>query len=239
MVMKSIVLDDLRVGYGEPLIDKVSYTFTSPAIFCLVGLNGSGKSTLMKTLCGIIQPVSGQVLVNGTPPTIINPRMRAREVCFLPAAHERPSDMLVEEYVTLGRLPWKSPLHAFNVEDRNIAKEMAINFGVANWWEKPVNKLSDGEFRRVVLARAMTQNASYYLMDEPFVNLDWKSIKEICNLLVSFVQKNKLFLMVSTHDARVHKLLGGELLLVDDRKLLRLDALSALPGNNLLEDLGL
>ena len=138
----------------------------------IVGPNGSGKSTLLRVLAGIRPPTAGEVRLGGRPLQGLTARARARSIAFVGQEEELPADLLVGEFVALGRVPHRSPWAGGDTTEREAVGRALRAVEMAGAVERPVEQLSGGERRRVVLARGLAQDAAVLLLDEPTNHLD-------------------------------------------------------------------
>jgi iron complex transport system ATP-binding protein len=138
----------------------------------LLGRNGAGKTTLLKTLAGVLRPLSGSVLLGGDPVASLSGRERARRVALLLADPGLPPFLLGRELVALGRTPHAPWFASAREADEAMVARVMEDLECAHLAERPLGRLSDGERQRLCLARALTQDASVLLLDEPLSHLD-------------------------------------------------------------------
>src|SRR5262245_43574454 len=162
----------------------------------VVGPNGAGKTTLIKSILGLIRPVSGQVLVDGKP---YSPQTQA--VAYVPQRGtvdwDFPTTALdVVTMGTYGRLGWfRRP----GATERQAAFEALTRVGMADFARRQISQLSGGQQQRVFLARALVQDAPVYLMDEPFQGVDAVTEKAIVDILRELRTRGRTVLVVH-HD---------------------------------------
>ncbi len=174
----ALVLSQITAGYyGIPAIENVTLDFPPGSMTAIVGPNGAGKSTLLKALAGILPPRSGQI-TRGT--------ARAGDIAYLPQSDEvdRSFPISVGEFVALGG--WRQfgafrPRAAATDDTLGAALEAV---GLAGAAARPIAALSVGQFRRVLFARVMLQDAGALLLDEPFAAVDAATMADLLRLLV-------------------------------------------------------
>ncbi|QNI94597.1 iron ABC transporter/ ATPase component [Synechococcus sp. A15-127] len=180
------------------LISNVSLTLTSGDWFVIAGRNGSGKSTLLRLMAGLLQPTSGEILLNAKK-YCHSPNLN-KELSVMSQKNELISNLTVIELVRLGRYPhipaWKFGL---SIEDHE-AVEYAIDFvGLNQYSYRAVDTLSGGERQRAFLALALAKNGSVLFLDEPTNHLDIVAQRQVLNLLGKLAIEGKIIVTV-LHD---------------------------------------
>lgn len=198
---KHISTLNLAVGYnGTAVLSNVSFDVSSGELICLLGANGKGKSTLLKTLMGILPSVSGEVLLKGISMNSISAVDKAKELAVVLTDSLSDVNMKAKDVVATGRYPYLSWNAKLSVEDytfidASLKKVSALQF--ANRW---MMSLSDGERQRVILARALAQQTSILLLDEPTAFLDLAHTMEFSVLLKTLSREEGKSILMSTHD---------------------------------------
>jgi iron complex transport system ATP-binding protein len=181
------------------VVEVESLRAAAGQLTAVIGPNGSGKSTLLRTLIGSQSPLSGDVLLDGTDVRLLDRQERARKVAVVLTDRVDPGLLLVGDIVLLGRHPhtgWRGDL---TVEDHHIAHAAATRLGVDPLWHRPFGELSDGQRQRVLVARALAQQPSVLVLDEPTAFLDIAGRVEL-TLIVADLARDGLTVVVSTHD---------------------------------------
>ena len=193
---------ELLVGYGEVLPSmKIAFDFSlaSGTVVALMGENGCGKSSLLKTFAGLLAPVAGEVSLEGKPLVEWAPRERAQAISLVRMSSAVPPRMSVSEFVRLGRSPYSGIFDSRTDEDNRIVKESMALLDVANFANRPIAELSDGERSRVFLAEAVAQQVKVLLLDEPNAFLDIPRSHALFRLLKKIAAERKMGIIVSTH----------------------------------------
>ena len=177
----AIDVRDLTVAYRDrPVLWDVDLTVPAGVLMAIVGPNGAGKTTLIKSILGLVEPAAGDILVRGAPYAA-----ERRSVAYVPQRGsvdwDFPTNVLdVVMMGMYGRLGWiRRPGSA----ERQAAMEALGKVGMADFADRQISQLSGGQQQRVFLARALVQDASIYLMDEPFQGVDATTEKAIVTLL--------------------------------------------------------
>jgi iron complex transport system ATP-binding protein len=154
---------------ARPVLRDVDLAVEHGRRLALVGPNGTGKSTLLRAMAGLDRPHGGRVLVDGVDLRGLRARDRARRIAVVSQTEIPPTDLLVREVVSLGRIPHRSP---WERDDHDDALRALDRLGLAEFADRPVDRLSGGEVRRILLARALAQDADILMLDEPTNHLD-------------------------------------------------------------------
>jgi len=202
---------------GFQALKDINLEITKGEIFALLGQNGAGKTTLISIICGIVNPSSGQILVDGN--DIIQNYREARELIGLvPQELSTDSFETVWNTVTFSRgLYGKAPNPAL-IE--KILKDLSL-------WDKRNNKimmLSGGMKRRVMIAKALSHEPKILFLDEPTAGVDVSLRKDMWNL-VKILKNNGTTVILTTHYIeeaeemadRIGIIRSGELIMVDDK----------------------
>lgn len=157
---------------SRTVLHNLSLQVMPGEIVVLAGPNGAGKSTALKVLAGLIKPASGSVTLNAQPLSGIDLRERARAIAYLPQDRTVHWSMPCERVVALGRLPHRSFSAAESAGDREAIEKAMQSMDVLQFAQRPIATLSGGERARVLVARALAQQARYIVTDEPTAGLD-------------------------------------------------------------------
>jgi manganese/iron transport system ATP-binding protein len=196
----SIALDRLTVIYpnGVTAMRDASFDLGPGTICALVGPNGSGKSTIFKAIMGFIRPTSGEVRLCDMP---VDQALKRNIVAYVPQSEEVDWNfpVLVETVVMMGRYGHMNFLRNPSRTDRVKVAEALERVGLAAYRRHQIGELSGGQRKRVFVARALAQEGSIVLLDEPFTGVDVKTETAIVDVLREMRTEGKLML-VSTHN---------------------------------------
>ncbi|WP_236554531.1 ABC transporter ATP-binding protein [Nocardioides sp. AX2bis] len=167
---------------GRTVVEHVEIELVAGSMLAVVGVNGSGKSTVLRTVAGFLSPVAGRVRVYGTNVHALSARDRARRLAFVGQEERPPADMLVTEFVTLGRLPYRAPWSRGRDDHRRAMTALA-QVGMQDAAHRACAELSGGERRRVSLARGLAQDCDVLVLDEPTNHLDVRHQIDLLTLL--------------------------------------------------------
>ncbi|HNR29856.1 MAG TPA: ABC transporter ATP-binding protein [Candidatus Hydrogenedentes bacterium] len=168
---------------GAPVLRDVAATVRGGAVAGIVGPNGSGKSTLLRLLCGLLEPGSGRVTLDGRPLASFRPRERARSLAFLPQGVQPVFLLSAFEVVCLGRYPHVGALAGPSSHDLEVARRCMRDTATDDIRHRSFMELSGGERQRVLLASILAQEPELLLLDEPTAALDIHHETEVFTLL--------------------------------------------------------
>jgi ABC-2 type transport system ATP-binding protein len=206
-LFSSISAHDVFSGYySKKVIDGISFSIDKPGIYVVLGPNGAGKTTLFRTLAGILKPFSGKVEINGMP----SESQSAREqLDYLTHIDGIPDGMKV-----IDALSFYAGIEKATEEDVNRVVNL---LDLEQLKFKYFSQLSQGQRKRVSVARIFLKDKSIYLLDEPTSNLDPKVAKEIRELVLD-LSKDKIVLY-SSHNLYEAREIGNEVLAISNGKL--------------------
>lgn len=214
-----IQIRDISAHYGETLaLDNISLDVREGEIVGLVGPNGAGKSTLIKVLSGVLKPSGGEVYIDNQPITSLSPAARARRIAVVPQARQLGGAFSVYQAVLLGRTAYLGFLGQPDEKDLRILEWAMKETAVDTLADRKLAEISGGEQQRVLLARALAQDARALLLDEPTNHLDLKYQVSLLQLLRELVQKEKLSVLMAMHDLnQISGIVDRAALLVDGK----------------------
>ena len=179
-----IQLKELTLGYGQRiLLDKVSARITGGQLVALLGRNGTGKSTLLRAIMGLEKPQTGEIVLQGKNIASLKPEELARNISFVTTDKVRIANLRCRDVVALGRAPYTNWLGQLQGEDKEKVDNAMHLVGMDSYAEKTMDKMSDGECQRIMIARALAQDTPVILLDEPTASLDAKNSAAVVELI--------------------------------------------------------
>ncbi|MBD3318079.1 MAG: ATP-binding cassette domain-containing protein [Chitinivibrionales bacterium] len=168
-----IKIAHLSFGYnGIGVLHDISASIGHGERWAIIGRNGAGKSTLVRCIAGLIPVQSGSITLNGKEVGRYGAAERARLITYVPQARGNRLPFEVEEYVLMGRFPYRGLFAVPTRRDRRIAEHAMELTDTAHLAHRSMATLSGGELQRVLLAGAVSQRTSVMLLDEPATFLD-------------------------------------------------------------------
>lgn len=191
---------DVAFSWGDRrVLDGFSLTLEEGSVGCLMGVNGCGKTTFLDCLLAEHAPEHGVIRVAGQEVARLRAVERARLMSYVPQVHERTFPFDVLHLVAMGRLAYQPGLGAVGAEDRALALRALEDCGVARLAGRPCTELSGGEMQMVLLARALAQDASLVVLDEPTAHLDFRNELVFLETVARLVRERGVTAFMATH----------------------------------------
>jgi len=196
----SLLADDLVFSYhSEPVLQKVGFSMAGSEIMGIIGPNGSGKTTLLKCINRILAPSQGHVLIDGGDISDMKRLDIARRISYVPqSSNGHQGYPTVFEVVMMGRRP-HATWNTGKRDEKEVWKILA-NLGIDGFASSHFDELSGGERQKVMIARALAQEARVMLLDEPTSNLDIRHQMEVMDLLKDLVRERNMSACAVVHD---------------------------------------
>ena len=208
--MTLLELDEVTVRRGDrPVLDGVSARIASGELVGLLGPNGAGKTTLLRAAIGL-QPAQGRISLGGLALPLLPPRLRALRAAYIPQDRTIAWPLTVAALVALGRTPHR----ASAAEDAAAVERALAAMELGPFRDRPATDLSGGERARVLIARALAQDAPLLLADEPTAGLD---PAHALSLMAAFrgLAREDRGILVSLHDLGLAARWCDRLILLD------------------------
>lgn len=175
----SIEINNLSSGYRRiPVIKHINAQLDPGEVVSLIGLNGAGKSTLLKTILGLIQPLEGEVLLNGI--SLLDDQMSyAGSIGYIPETPILYEELTLREHLEMVALGYQLPLGL--IMER--AQPMLEKFRLADKLDWFPTHFSKGMKQKVMIICAFVTDATIFIIDEPFLGLDPVGIQDLMNLM--------------------------------------------------------
>ena len=220
--MNILSVKNLSKIYGDEnnhviALDNVSFDVEIGEFIAIIGASGSGKSTLLHQIGGVDHPSSGKVIINNTDIYTLNENdlaiFRRNEIGLIYQFYNLIPVLNVKENITL-------PLQlAHQKVDQKRFNTLIEQLGLSNRLNHLPNQLSGGQQERVSIARALINQPSLVLANEPTGNLDSKNSDEIIRLLKEANEKYHQTIIIITHDNNIAKL-ANRVITIKDGKII-------------------
>lgn len=198
--MYTLELSNVSSGYnGRAVLHNISFKAIDSAIYVVLGPNGAGKTTLFRTIAGILEPYSGEVILEGK--DIIHSKEVRKKINYLSHYNALPEEMTV-----LDALKFYANMEGGKVEDVISLLKLEPLEG------KKVSDLSQGQKKRVSIAKVFLRDRDLYLLDEPTSNLDPEVSREIREILVKLAEDK--IILYSSHNLYEAREVGTNVVLI-------------------------
>ena len=226
-----IEIKNVTKKYGDKLaLDNVSFNVNDGDIFAFIGHNGAGKTTLIKSIVGIHDFDSGDILIDGM--SIKDKQIECKKLmAFVPDNPETYEHMKAIDYIN-----FICDMYEVDTETRtkNI-KKYAKLLDMDDKLNDTIDSFSHGMKQKIVLISALAHDPKILIMDEPFVGLDPKAVFDIKEILNEMVKENKI-VFYSTHILDVAEKLCSRVAIIKNGKLIKSGSMKEIKGDKSLEN---
>jgi len=210
-------ISDLFFDYGSTkVLEGIEARVERRRILGVLGPNGAGKTTLLKCILQILKPARGSILIEDRDTNRMPRKELAKHLGYVPQNMTAKFPMTVFEMVLTGRKPylsWRPSEHDLRIT-ANILQEMNIE----DLAMRDVGELSGGQAQKVLLARALAQEPSYLLLDEPTSNLDLRHQLEVLGMITTLVKSKGIGAMMAMHDLNLAARFSDTILILKEGK---------------------
>ena len=214
--MVNITIKNLTFSYNShKILDDLSIVIENSEILSLVGPNGSGKTTLIKCIDRILKP-KGSILLDGQELEKMSRQEVARQIGYVPQSSSTPLATTVFDTVLMGRRPHIS----WRVTDFDLDKvaEVLERLHLEDLAMRDFSQLSGGQKQKVLIARALAQEPTVLLLDEPTSNLDMLHQLEVMETVSSLVKEKNISAVMAIHDLNLASRFSDKLIMLKNGK---------------------
>jgi iron complex transport system ATP-binding protein len=191
-----IKINHLSFEYTNiPVLKNINFKIEKGSFTAILGANGCGKTTLLKAILRLVKIQPNTVFINKCDALELKRNKIAQIVSYVPQNERVPYHFSVREFIELGRYSKQTSKE----EDDKVVDKMIKVTHINYLQDKYIGEISGGEYQRCIIARALCQEASIMLLDEPISALDPLHQKEIMNLLKTLVEKENLSIVCTLH----------------------------------------
>jgi iron complex transport system ATP-binding protein len=199
---------------GPDVLHGVDLAARQGRLTCILGPNGSGKTTLLRCLLGWYAPTDGQIALNGRQLSDHRPKDRARQLAYVPQVPTSAFGFTVRELILMGRLAHAGPLGLAGEDDRKVADLAMEMTGTVELGGRGLEELSGGEAQCAMIARALAQQPSVMLLDEPTSHLDIANQLRIYRMMQRLAHDWQMAVVCVSHDVNLAGRFADELILL-------------------------
>ncbi len=208
---------DLKAGYQKRIVvDNVNIDLKQGEILCILGPNGCGKSTILKTITDHLKLMGGTISLMGNDLNKMSNRERAKKMAVVLTDRINPEMMTAEDLVATGRYPHTNHFGKLNDIDIRVINESIEIVNGHDLRDKEFKYLSDGEKQRIMIARAICQEADIMVLDEPTSFLDIKYKLDLLNIIKTLSLEKGQTIIMSLHEIELVSKVADKALLIKD-----------------------
>lgn len=194
-------LDGIACGYGgRVVLDNIHLSVHEGDFLCLLGPNGIGKTTLFKTMLRLLPTKAGTIRIRGRDIARWPVAELATEIGYVPQAHTPPFPFSVLDVVSMGRAAHLGPLAQPSRHDMEIAEAALASLAIGHLAARAYTEVSGGERQLALIARALTQQPSILVMDEPTSNLDFGNQITVLDHIRALAERTDIAIVMTCHD---------------------------------------
>lgn len=220
--MSSIMkITDLTIKYDAMIaLNKLNLKLEKGKFYCIIGPNGAGKSTLLKSITKNLDNSRDSIFIDGIDIRDLKIKELAKKISVVPQETSIDFDLLGEEIVLMGRIPHLKRLEKEGPRDLEIVKNSMKKTNTLHLKNRSITKMSGGEKQRIIVARALAQEANIMLLDEPVSQLDLHNQIEIMNIVRELVDKEGLTALCVLHDINLAVNYSDEIIIMKEGRLI-------------------
>lgn len=215
----SISTNNLTIGYDNHIVQRdLNFELHAGEMVCMLGPNGCGKSTLLRTLASLQPALAGSFEIQNSEFLIQN-----SSIALVLTERLSIENTTVHDVVAMGRYPYTSFLGGLSERDEQIIEQSLSDVGLSGCSHTFFNDHSDGEKQRVLIAKALTQETSIILLDEPTAHLDLPNRIRVLQLLRRVAREQGKTILISTHELDLAIQLSDRIMLMTPQQGIQLD----------------
>jgi iron complex transport system ATP-binding protein len=212
---EGIRVEEVSLAYGRSkVLDSVSLTIRKGSVVTIVGPNGCGKTTLLKIINNLLKPDRGRVFVDGKEVNLLPAHRLARIMGYVPQGHRISFPFKVRDVVITGRMPYIAAFSSPKREDMERTERALALTGICSLADQPYTHISGGERQLVMIARAMVQQPSVLLLDEPTSYLDFKNQIQTLRMIKEISRSQEVTVIMTLHDPNHALMFSDEVVLL-------------------------
>ncbi|MCM8784000.1 MAG: ABC transporter ATP-binding protein [Candidatus Omnitrophica bacterium] len=239
MTEKKILLsvENLSSGYGRKTVLKnINFQIKEGEFLGIIGPNGAGKSTLLRNILRILPSLKGKILFRDKDIRSISPRILAQEIAYVPQQTQVWFSFSVLEILKMGRYPFLKRYKVERKKDWEVIEAKVRLTGIENFISASIDELSLGEKQMVFITRALIQEPTLILLDEPTAHLDIGHEIKIFDLLDKLNRQKNITVISVLHDLNLASQYCNRLLLLSEGEMIRLGTPQEVLDYKLIEE---
>lgn len=232
-----LAVNGIEFRYGSrTVLENVGFSVCQGEFLTVLGNNGARKSTLLKTLNKILMPQKGSILLGRDELSKLSRLAIAREIAYVTQRYES-NRLTVFDVVLLDRKPyikWEA-----TARDLTLGEGILEKTGLADFSLRYLDEISGGELQKVIIARALAQEPSILLLDEPTSSLDLKNRIEVLKVLQKAAHKENVAIIAVMHDLNLALRFADKFLLLKNKKVFAAGGMEVMNAENITQVYGI
>lgn len=214
-----IQLKNLQIGYDKPLITNINTYLKQGDVCLIIGNNGIGKTTLIKTLLRQIPILSGEIFINNKnlKKSSLDDISKLISIVFSKA--EIPNNYTTNDLISFGKFTHYNYYIKLSQKDNQEIENIIKKLNLENYKNHYLKTLSDGNFQKALIGRALAQNTPFIILDEPTNHLDEQNKISILKILRNMAKKMGKTILFSSHDWRLATKFSDKIWYIKDKTL--------------------
>ncbi len=184
---------------AEPILKDISFSVNEHEILSILGPNGIGKTTLLRCTLGFLKWKQGSAFIDGRPFNELSHNEFWKKVSYVPQARTQTFPCTVRETVLMGRSSFLGMFQIPGKKDKQAAEKAMELAGITHLAEKNCSEISGGELQLVLIARALSSEPEFLVMDEPETGLDFRNQLIILEMISKLKKEHGLSVIFNTH----------------------------------------
>ena len=210
---------------NKDILKDINFSLEVGDFVGILGPNGCGKTTLLKNINRWLEPHQGSVHIEGLDVFKISVKDLAKRVATVPQDAYLDIGFTTEQIVSMGRNPHLKIIEPERANDFAIIEDSMRAMDVLHLRDKPIYQLSGGEKQRVLIARALAQQPTLLLLDEPTSHLDINYQWELLELLKKLCVEKSLTILVVLHDINLASMFCNKVILLKEHRIFKMGTL--------------
>lgn len=214
-----IQLKNLQIGYDKPLITNINTYLKQGDVCLIIGNNGIGKTTLIKTLLRQIPILSGEIFINNKNLKKLSLDDISKLISIVFSKAEIPNNYTTNDLISFGKFTHYNYYIKLSQKDNQEIENIIKKLNLENYKNHYLKTLSDGNFQKTLIGRALAQNTPFIILDEPTNHLDEQNKISILKILRNMAKKMGKTMLFSSHDWRLATKFSDKIWYIKDKTL--------------------